>query len=97
VAGSAGRKADRSKKVNYDKLLRAEARGRAGEPASARWRRWAGWALFVVGSAFFLASNIAARAGVVLLAFDRHHIIGQFGGGAAAIFGLCVATRRRSG
>jgi hypothetical protein len=28
----------------------------------------------------FLLGNIGARSGIVLLPFDRHHVIAQFGG-----------------
>jgi hypothetical protein len=72
------------------------ARRSAPRPPT-RWaglKRRAGWPLFALGVAVFLVSNIGARAGVQVLPFDRHHIIGQFGGAAAALTGLIWATTR---
>ncbi len=40
----------------------------------------------------FLAGNIGARTGIVILPFDPHHVIAQFGGALLAIVGLMIAT-----
>ncbi len=46
------------------------------------------------GTVLFVASFVGSSAGVQILPFDPHHVIGQFGGGAAGLIGLCwVATR----
>lgn len=70
-------------------------------PVSARkdrtpsiWRRRIGWPLCFGGLALFLAGNIGARTGIVILPFDPHHVIAQFGGGVLAGAGLLIATGR---
>ncbi len=42
----------------------------------------------------FLLGDIGARAGIVFLPFDPHHVIAQFGGAVIAIVGLLWATGR---
>lgn len=37
--------------------------------------------------------SFGARLGVVILPFDQHHAIGQFGGAILALAGVSVATR----
>ncbi len=49
-----------------------------------------GWAMFVVGLVLFLMGQIGARAGIVFLPFDQHHVIEQFGGGILAAIGLIM-------
>jgi len=66
-----------------------EARG--GRRATAR--RLSGWVMAAAGAALFAASNVASRAGVVILPFDHHHIFGQFGGMLILVAGVVRATR----
>jgi len=53
-----------------------------------------GWPLCGLGAVLFVASYVASQAGVQILPFDHHHIIGQFGGGAMTLTGLIWATTR---
>lgn len=76
----------------HDRLLRRELREARGGRLGAV-RRALGWMLVVVGGALFAASNVASRAGVVVLPFDHHHLFGQFGGGFLLIAGLAVVVR----
>jgi len=46
--------------------------------------------MFVVGLVLFLMGQIGARAGIVFLPFDQHHVIEQFGGGILAAIGLIM-------
>ena len=76
----------------HDRLLRRELReARGGRRATAR--RASGWLMVVAGGGLFAASNVASRAGVVILPFDHHHVFGQFGGFAILVAGLMRATR----
>ena len=59
------------------------------------WARVAGWIAFAIGIALFASSFIASSAGVVILPFDPHHIIGEAGGLVLAVSGVSVATRPR--
>ncbi len=38
----------------------------------------------------FITGNIGARAGVLMLPFDPHHLIGQFGGAILLVVGLTM-------
>ena len=59
-------------------------------PSGLRGNRWVTFPLIVVGSALFITGNIGARAGVVILPFDHHHLIGQFGGAIMLVLGLML-------
>lgn len=61
-----------------------------------RWAKALGWPLVVVGGILFLMGQIGARAGIVFLPFDRHHVFEQFGGALIAILGLIRATSQPS-
>ena len=81
------------------KPTRRQARQRHQEPAPrpenpspSIWRKRVGWPLCFAGLGLFLAGNIGARTGIVILPFDPHHVIAQFGGAAVAIAGLVIAT-----
>ncbi|MGH8925594.1 MAG: hypothetical protein ACRDWA_13305 [Acidimicrobiia bacterium] len=50
--------------------------------------------LAIIGGVLFIVGNIGARTGWVLLPFDRHHLLTQFGGAALAVLGLVLAGRR---
>ncbi len=54
----------------------------------------AGRVLAIIGGVLFIVGNIGARTGWVLLPFDRHHLLTQFGGAALAVLGLVLAGRR---
>lgn len=58
-----------------------------------RWKTILGWLTSVVGLGLFVASDLAAHSGVVLIPFDRHHLFGQTGGLVLAATGLVWATR----
>jgi len=51
---------------------------------------WVTLPLIVAGSALFITGNIGARAGVMILPFDPHHLIGQFGGAIVLVVGLML-------
>ncbi len=78
------------------KPRRKRARRAATQPAEPdrrakrRSRKAIGWGMFVVGLVLFLMGQIGARAGIVFLPFDRHHVIEQFGGGILAAIGLIL-------
>lgn len=69
------------------------SRQRHGNARSARQR--VALVLAIVGGLLFVASAIGARAGVVILPFDPHHAIGQFGGAAFALLGISLMPRER--
>ena len=60
------------------------------------WVRLAGWIICALGGALFAASFVASTAGVVILPFDKHHIVGQLGGLFIAYGGVRIATGRHS-
>ncbi|MBW3619033.1 MAG: hypothetical protein KY461_02205 [Actinobacteria bacterium] len=68
-------------------------RQRHGNTRSARQR--VALILAIVGGVLFIASSIGARAGVVILPFDPHHVMGQFGGAAFALLGVSLMQRKR--
>lgn len=83
---------DRRTPVRPQRIRRA----RRPDPkaASARtWRKRIGWCMTIAGVLLFLSGQLGARLGVVIVPFDRHHVVGQFGGGALALAGLNVATK----
>ena len=47
----------------------------------------------IVGVALFVAGYVGSAAGLQILAFDRHHLVSQLGGGFLALVGLGWATR----
>jgi hypothetical protein len=55
-----------------------------------RGNRWVTLPLIIVGSVLFISGNIGARAGVVILPFDPHHLIGQLGGAIMLVLGLML-------
>lgn len=57
-------------------------------------RQRTGLVLLLVGLLLFVASNLGARAGFTLLPFDPHHVVGQFAGGAFALLGASLMSRR---
>lgn len=75
--------------MSYAKPVRPARRRRPRSP-----RRLAAWALAALGLALFLVGNIGALTGLITLPFDQHHVLTQLGGGAVAIVGLGVATKR---
>ena len=46
--------------------------------------------LIIGGIVLFLIGSIGARTGIVLLPFDPHHILEQFGGAALVLVGLML-------
>lgn len=80
------------KQKNHDRMIRAEMRARARAESTLRNRL--GWPLFALGALLFLVGNITSRAGVVVLPFDTHHVVSQFGGAVLATVGLMWATGR---
>lgn len=66
-------------------------------PRKARasgWRKRVGWPLAIAGLLLFIVGNIGARTGIVLLPFDPHHILAQFGGAIVGVLGVIWATKR---
>ena len=55
-----------------------------------RGNRWVTLPLIIGGIALFLMGNIGARTGIVLLPFDPHHVLAQFGGAALFVLGLSL-------
>ncbi len=78
--------------------VRPKAIRRAKRPdprARAARTKNIGWALAVLGLVLFLSGSLGASLGIVILPFDQHHVIGQFGGIVVAVVGVNVATRDR--
>lgn len=82
------------RKTVLDRRLQAEARATAlaGLSTRARLKKRLGWPVCAGGVVLFGATFVANAAGVELLPFDQHHLIGQLGGGALAVLGLNWAT-----
>lgn len=84
--------------TDLDRRLKAEMRSERRAAVDARpWgalRRRLAWPLAIVGSLLFVASYVGSMAGVTILPFDQHHLIGQFGGGALGVIGVIWATTR---
>lgn len=55
-----------------------------------RRNRWVTLPLIVGGIVLFLMGNIGARTGIVLLPFDPHHVLAQFGGAVLVVIGLSL-------
>jgi len=55
-----------------------------------RGNRWVILPLIIGGIVLFLMGNIGARTGIVLLPFDPHHVLAQFGGAAIFVLGLSL-------
>ena len=55
-----------------------------------RGNRWVTLPLIIGGSVLFISGAIGARAGIVFLPFDPHHLIGQFGGPLMVLAGLML-------
>ncbi|MGH9187717.1 MAG: hypothetical protein ACRD0U_18200 [Acidimicrobiales bacterium] len=75
-----------ARQKTHDQLLRAELRRQRAEGRG--WRGRVAVPLAVLGGLWFLIGTITSRMGVVLLPFDRHHLVAQFGGAAVAMVGL---------
>lgn len=73
--------------------IRRARRPDPGAKAARTWRKRIGWGLAILGALLFITGNLGARLGVVVLPFDPHHVMGQFGGGLLAIIGVSVATK----
>ena len=61
-----------------------------GHKRRIRGNRWVTLPLLIGGIVLFLMGNIGARTGIVLLPFDPHHVIAQFGGAALVVVGLML-------
>lgn len=81
----------RRRRTEHDRLLRAERRTDRGGAAGLKKRL--GWPMCIVGVALFVAGYVGSAAGLQILAFDRHHLVSQLGGGFIALVGLGWATR----
>lgn len=83
---------DRRTPVRPQRIRRAK---RPDPRASAAriWRKRIGWGLAVLGLLLFISGNLGARLGIVVLPFDQHHAIGQFGGAILGLIGVSVATK----
>lgn len=57
------------------------------------WPKRIGWGVAIAGVVLFLSGNLGASLGVVILPFDQHHVIGQFGGALLALLGVSLATK----
>ena len=57
-------------------------------------RKRVGWPLAIAGLLLFMVGNIGARVGIVLLPFDPHHLLAQFGGAVVGVLGAVWATKR---
>ncbi len=55
-----------------------------------RGNHWVTLPLIIVGILLFISGNIGARAGIVILPFDPHHLIGQYGGATMLVVGLML-------
>lgn len=60
----------------------------------AGWRKRVGWPLAIAGLLLFIVGNVGARTGIVLLPFDPHHLLAQFGGAVVGVLGAIWATKR---
>ena len=80
------------------KRRRRQGSRRSPPPRPSRprpqWRRRLAWPLVILGAVLFLAGNIGARTGIVMLPFDRHHVFEQFGGALLAVLGLIWTSAR---
>ncbi len=85
---------DRRTPVRPQRIRRAE-HSRSRAKAAALWRKRIGWGLAIGGVVLFLSGNLGASLGVVILPFDPHHAIGQFGGALLALLGVGIATKER--
>lgn len=83
---------DRRTPVRPQRIRRAK-RPDPSARAARTWRKRIGWGMAILGLLLFLSGSFGARLGIVLLPFDRHHAIGQFGGALLALTGVSVATR----
>ena len=81
---------------SFSRRRRQRPRPTPPQPVRSRriWRKRIGWTLAIVGGILFLAGNIGARTGIVILPFDPHHVYTQFGGAAVGMIGISVATSR---
>ena len=70
-------------------------RATARRPARRSWRKRIGWPMVAVGAVLFLMGNIGARTGIVLLPFDPHHVLEQFGGALVLIMGIAWVGGKR--
>lgn len=86
------RRTGTARQRTHDRLLRAELRRQRVEGRG--WRGCVAVPLAVLGGLWFLIGNIASRMGVVLLPFDRHHLVSQFGGVAVAMVGVSWLGRK---
>jgi hypothetical protein len=77
-----------------DRSLRAEARAaqRAELGPLGRLKKRVGWPVCALGLGLFAITFVASSAGVVLVPFDPHHVLGQVIGGVLAFTGLLWAT-----
>lgn len=84
--------------TDLDRRIKAEMRaGRRATVDAQPWgalRRRLGWPMAIIGGAIFVASYVGSMAGVAVLPFDDHHLIGQFGGGVLGVIGVIWATSR---
>lgn len=84
--------------TDLDRRIKAEMRiERRGTVDARSWgvlRRRLGWPMAIVGGLLFVASYVGSLAGVTVLPFDDHHLIGQSGGVLLGITGVIWATSR---
>lgn len=83
------------RRTPLDRRLRREARASTTARLSdrAKLQKRLGWPVCALGVVLFVATYVASAAGVNLVAFDRHHLLGQLAGGWLAVTGLVWATR----
>lgn len=86
------RKTGIAPRKTHDQLLRAELRRQRAKGRG--WRGRVAVPLAVLGGLWFLVGNVTSRMGVVLLPFDRHHLVSQFGGAAVAMVGVSWLGRK---
>ena len=86
--------------TELDRRIRAEMRAERRAASDARpfgaLRRRLSWPVAIIGGIVFVASYVGSMTGTVILPFDSHHIVGQLGGGALAVFGVVSATSART-
>lgn len=82
--------------TDLDRRLKKEARAERHAALDSRrfgrLRRRLGWPLAALGAGLFAATYLGAVTGAEILPFDRHHVIGQFGGALLAMVGFAWAT-----
>lgn len=80
--------------MSADRTTPVKPRKRRGS-SDRNARQRTGLILAIVGGVLFIASAIGARAGVVILPLDPHHVVGQLGGAAIALLGISLMRRER--